>query len=146
MLRVQIWDDDTVSDDMVGEGTYNISQLFNMPSMRTENCNFIIIQNGLTCIIRVDLQEDCKYQSNCKMQEIWAISIKIKEHSIRVGSTREASTREASIRVGSIRVDSIKVDLDSNLPITEDGGNSLPIMEDGGNSHLITDGECSNSI
>lgn len=42
MLRVQIWDDDTVSDDMVGEGTYNISQLFNMPSMRTENGNNII--------------------------------------------------------------------------------------------------------
>lgn len=36
-LRIQVWDDDTFADDFVGEGTYNLQQLYNMPAMRTEN-------------------------------------------------------------------------------------------------------------
>jgi len=35
LLKIQVWDDDTFKDDFVGEGTYNISQLYNMPNMRT---------------------------------------------------------------------------------------------------------------
>lgn len=36
MLRVQVWDDDTFSDDMIGEGTVNLAQCYQNPN-RTEN-------------------------------------------------------------------------------------------------------------
>lgn len=31
-LKVQVWDDDTFSDDMYGEGTVNLGQCFNNPN------------------------------------------------------------------------------------------------------------------
>lgn len=36
VLKVQVWDDDTLSDDFIGEGTLNLTQFYNNP-MRTEN-------------------------------------------------------------------------------------------------------------
>jgi hypothetical protein len=37
LLRVQVWDEDNISDDLIGEGTVNLNQLYSMPN-RTENC------------------------------------------------------------------------------------------------------------
>ena len=36
LMNVQVWDKDTFSDDMVGEGTVNLNQLYGNPN-RTEN-------------------------------------------------------------------------------------------------------------
>jgi hypothetical protein len=37
MLRVQVWDDDVMLNDFIGEGTFNISPLYNMPPGQTQN-------------------------------------------------------------------------------------------------------------
>jgi len=46
MLKIQIWDDDMISDDFVGEGTFNIQQLYNYPANRTDNGTIVSIQSG----------------------------------------------------------------------------------------------------
>ena len=32
LLRVQVWDDDIGKDDLIGEGTVNLNQLYSMPN------------------------------------------------------------------------------------------------------------------
>ena len=41
-LRVQVLDDDTFRDDMIGEGNVNLTQCYQNPN-RTENCNIFLI-------------------------------------------------------------------------------------------------------
>lgn len=36
-MRIEIWDSDTVNDDLIGEGSFNLMQVYNMPSMRSDN-------------------------------------------------------------------------------------------------------------
>ena len=37
MLRIEVWDKDTFSDDLIGQGTVNMNQCYSNPN-RTENC------------------------------------------------------------------------------------------------------------
>jgi Ca2+-dependent lipid-binding protein len=39
IMRVSVYDDDLGKDDLVGEATVNLTQLYNNPN-RTENCKF----------------------------------------------------------------------------------------------------------
>ena len=41
IMKVAVYDDDFGKDDLVGEATVNLNQLFNNPN-RTENCNFCL--------------------------------------------------------------------------------------------------------
>jgi Ca2+-dependent lipid-binding protein len=45
LLKVQVWDDDTFSDDMIGEGTVNLTQCYQNPN-RTENEYVDLIHRG----------------------------------------------------------------------------------------------------
>ena len=36
LMKIQVYDDDFGKDDLIGEGTYNLTQLYSMPN-RTEN-------------------------------------------------------------------------------------------------------------
>jgi Ca2+-dependent lipid-binding protein len=37
-MRIEVWDEDTfTADDLIGEGSYNLMQVYNMPSMRSDN-------------------------------------------------------------------------------------------------------------
>ena len=47
MMKVEVFDEDFGKDDLVGEGTVNLAQLFNNPN-RTENCKHLFTQNMLT--------------------------------------------------------------------------------------------------
>jgi Ca2+-dependent lipid-binding protein len=51
MLRVQVWDDDALSDDMIGEGNLNLTQLYQNP-YRTENGTFFLILEYIDLIHR----------------------------------------------------------------------------------------------
>lgn len=36
-MRIEVWDHDTVNDDLIGEGSFNLMRIYNTPSMRSEN-------------------------------------------------------------------------------------------------------------
>lgn len=36
-MRIEIWDSDTVNDDLVAQGSFNLMQVYSMPSMRSDN-------------------------------------------------------------------------------------------------------------
>jgi hypothetical protein len=36
-LRIELWDSDVVNDDQIAEGSFNLMQVYNMPSMRSDN-------------------------------------------------------------------------------------------------------------
>lgn len=45
MLRVTLYDDDFGKDDLIGEGTLNLNQLYSMPN-RTENEYIDLVRKG----------------------------------------------------------------------------------------------------
>lgn len=56
MLRVEVWDDDTCEDDIVGAGSYNLSQYLNQGMDTNSNQSFI--QFGWTSTIEVAMQAE----------------------------------------------------------------------------------------
>ena len=37
LMKIQVWDLDIIKDDVVGEGTFNLINVYNMPNQRSEN-------------------------------------------------------------------------------------------------------------
>ena len=54
LLKVQVWDEDTVSDDLVGEGQLDMRQVNN----GKDEGIFAINKKTSTCSIRADQQVD----------------------------------------------------------------------------------------
>jgi len=65
-LRVEVWDQDAVKDDLVGEGTYNLMKVYNMPSMCSDNGKPTPIQNTSTSTTRAAPPEGSSSHSNCR--------------------------------------------------------------------------------
>jgi Ca2+-dependent lipid-binding protein len=42
-MRIEVWDLDSVNDDLIGEGSYNLMKIYNMPSMRSDNGSYLLI-------------------------------------------------------------------------------------------------------
>ena len=57
ILKVRIMDQDTVTDDVVGEGTVDISRFRNNPV--EQQCISNHIKNLCNCIIKAELQDGC---------------------------------------------------------------------------------------
>ena len=63
-LRVEVWDSDASCDDLIGEGTYNLMKVYNMPSMCSDNGKPTPIQNTSTSSTRAAPQEGSSSPSN----------------------------------------------------------------------------------
>lgn len=57
-LRIEVWDSDLLNDDLIGEGRFNLMQVYNMPSMRSDNRTHRPMQNSSTFSIRAKLQAE----------------------------------------------------------------------------------------
>lgn len=65
-LRVEVWDEDSVKDDLVGAGTYNLMNVYNMNGMRSDNGMHLIIKNTSICTTTDEEQEGFFSLSSCK--------------------------------------------------------------------------------
>jgi hypothetical protein len=58
-LRVEVWDHDSVNDDLVGAGTFNIQGVFGNPNMGSRNGTSPFMQNMSIFSIRDDQPAGC---------------------------------------------------------------------------------------
>lgn len=65
-MRIEVWDDDSVNDDLVGEGSFNLMKVYNSAGMRSENGNSLVIQSTSISSTRAAGPAESSFPSNCK--------------------------------------------------------------------------------
>jgi hypothetical protein len=64
-MRIEVWDHDSVNDDLVGEGSFNLMGVYNLPSMRSDNRTPATTQNTSTSSTRDVPPAESSSPSNC---------------------------------------------------------------------------------
>jgi hypothetical protein len=65
-MKIQVWDLDIIKDDVVGEGTFNLMNVYNMPNQRSESSKTSSMQFASSFSTRASQQANLCFRWRCR--------------------------------------------------------------------------------